>query len=553
MLDNAGLSQKNLALQKAVLSSLRLKEVLDAVVSQFYSLSGGSRVAVLLADNDSLAFKLMAAKGYSTSTLDLLRTLPFASDSLLKTLVQKRAPAFFDSADSPAQISGRIMKNESSTVQVGLPLIANNLLVGAILLDGSDNSLLQGLQDLSSTAEIASLCIANSIVHGRSEYERERISILYTSSLSLITSVLRTAEVLKIALDSALSLAKTAYGVVLFYNAADDIFDLAAVKGLDASALGQLDLSARDTIAGTTLRSGKTACLGDGLRQPFGLPPAAEGVPFSSAIVLPLIYEHTPLGVIEVFSTEHNAFRPEHVDYLEMLATQVCNALHVSLTHEITEARTLEDVHTGLYSRPYFEESLLKECERSARNRHELGVLMIDIDHLGNINQTLGSDRGDEAIRYVADLIKRTVRDMDVVCRYGGEEFAVILPETAQPLVLEVAERVRQAIRSGNAAGVGMVSVSVGAATLPINGEDADSLVEAAEDALHVAKYQGRNKVVAAFPNKQASVGPISWGELAHQAKLAVISQRQSRLKNPLAPPPEYASWMTRKPKRQEK
>jgi diguanylate cyclase (GGDEF)-like protein len=535
-----------LLLQKPVLASLRLKDVLDAVINQLYSLTAGAKVAVLLADNDALALKLMAAKGYSARTLDLLKTVPFSSDSLLKGVVQKRAADSLDAQTITNDMSGVIMKNEESEVQIALPLIASNLLVGAILIDGKNRKPLEEVALLSLTAEMAALSIANAIRYGRSEYERERIKSLHKTASSFASSVLKTSEVLQIGVDTALHLAGTPSGAILLYNAEKDSFELGAFKGLDSASLHEFDLSAKETVAGTTLRSGRVSYLGDGTRQPFGMPPAASGFPFSSALVLPLINKNTPLGVIEVFSTEHNAFHSDQVYFLELLAGQLASALYTSLLHESAALRTLEDAHTGLYSRSHFEESLSKECERSARHHHQLGLLMIDLDHLSHVNQSLGEERGDEAIRSAAQAIKQTVRDMDIVCRYGGEEFAVILPETQGKSSLEVAERIRTNVRLKDAPGVGVVTVSIGLSSYPEHGESALALIQAAQEALHVAKYQGRNRTVVAPPNQAVKVGPISWMELVKQAKLSVIGERQARLQSKRSSAPEYAEWMTR-------
>jgi diguanylate cyclase (GGDEF)-like protein len=546
---NAGdLLQRYIGLQKAVLASLRLKDVLDAVIMQFYNLSGGAKVAVFLSDNDSLALKLMAARGYSNGTLDLIKVVPFSTEGLLKHVVQQRTPASIDAQHVTPDMTGSIIKREGSAVQVALPLIAANLLVGAILLDSADPSLVQQLQFLNSTAELTALSIANSILYGRSEYERERINTLYKTSCAFSSSVLRTGEVLQIAADTALVLANTPNCALLLYNPSLDTFELGAFKGLDAATLNQFDLSSRETIAGTTLREGKTSSFGDGTRHPFGLPPALDGVPFSSAVVVPLTYDNSPLGVIEVFSTEHNAFHREQIDLLESLAAQVSNALYIALTHESTASRSMEDAHTGLYSRPHFEQNLIKECERSARHQHEMALLMIDIDHLGRVNTTFGEDRGDEAIRYVAGITKETLRDMDVICRYGGQQFAVILPETPHQSAVEVAERLRGNIRAKNAPGVGVVTVSIGIATFPINGEHPPDLLEAAQQALDVAKFQGRDRVVVAQTGKSSKIGHVQWRELARQAKLAVVNERQSQLQSRLTAAPEYATWMTKNP-----
>jgi diguanylate cyclase (GGDEF)-like protein len=222
--------------------------------------------------------------------------------------------------------------------------------------------------------------------------------------------------------------------------------------------------------------------------------------------------------------------------------------MHVALTHESTASQSILDAHTGLYNRRHFEESLSKETERAGRHKHEFALLLIDLDHFAQVNDHLGQDKGDEAIKHVAKVIKNALRDIDIACRYGGEEFAVILPETPRTSASEVAERLRQTIRNSTAPGVGTITVSIGVATYPGNSENAQELTKCAEQSLDIAKFEGRDRVKEAETGKYVAAGPIPWEEIATQARMSVVNERQSRLQSRLTVAPEYASWMTKQP-----
>ena len=254
-----------------------------------------------------------------------------------------------------------------------------------------------------------------------------------------------------------------------------------------------------------------------------------------------MIHEKTPLGALLLFSQEMRGFHREQIDLVESLAHQVAIALNIAMTHETVTAQTVQDAHTGLYNPWHFNESFAKELDRSIRHKHEFGILRLDIDHLARVNDLLGAGRGDDAIKHVARLVKSCLRDIDIPCRFGSQEFAVILPETSRQAASDVAERLRVKIRSESAPGVGMVTVSIGVSTYPENGETAEDLLKTADQALDIAKFEGRDRVKAA---QSGMVGHISWDELARQAKLAVLSERQSRLQSRLTVPPEYAPWM---------
>jgi len=177
-------------------------------------------------------------------------------------------------------------------------------------------------------------------------------------------------------------------------------------------------------------------------------------------------------------------------------------------THELAESNArlaqlaVTDGLTGLYNHRHFHERIALEVERSQRSGLPLSLLMLDIDHFKQFNDTFGHPAGDEVLRQLARVLTDTRRANDVVARYGGEEFAVILVDTAKFTGAKVAERVRERVFghdfSDAAAKAGKITVSVGVATFPDDGSDAEALVRAADTALYAAKRAGRNRVVLA-------------------------------------------------------
>lgn len=551
MMNEGNLLPRYILMQKTLLSSLRLKDVLDSSVMQISDLAGGAKVAIFLSDNESLALKLMAAKGYSQGTLNDLKVMPFSTESLLKYVVQKRATVTANSPSEAPEVSAVIMQREGSAAQLAIPLTSSSLLVGAVLIDVNNSSILGMADFLTETCEVVALAIANSILFGRSEYERERLSTLYKTSCALSSHALQVSDVLQISADTAIVLGNSPYSAILLFEGENSSMRLAAYKGLEGSSLKDFDLSLKDTLAGSALRSGKTEYIGDGFRSPFGgLPRAAGGAQFASALALPLVHQQQQLGVMMLFSPEARAFHREQIDLLESLAVQVSTALNTALKHESATATSIIDVHTGLYNRAHFDQTLAKEIDRSHRHNHELGLLLVDIDHLALLNEHLGSEKGDEAIRHIARCLQSSLREIDVVCRTGGAEFGIVLPETSSSAACDVAERLRNRIRSESVAGIGVVTVSIGEAAFPVNADSAEPLLKAASEALDIAKFEGRDRIKGAETGKIAPSGPIAWEELAQQARLAVINDRQKSTQSHLSVAPEYANWMTKTPSR---
>ncbi|MBY0356977.1 MAG: sensor domain-containing diguanylate cyclase [Candidatus Obscuribacterales bacterium] len=535
-------SARLMSFLRSLNSSLRLKDVLEIVVQQLFDLTGGAKVAVFLSDNDSLSLKLVSAKGYSEASLDQLHILNFSSETIFKQVIQTRKPALVADSGRALDLSAAVMKREGSKGQVGLPLIASNLLVGAVLLDLPDAALLNQIDLLQNLASLCAQAIANAILFGRSEYERERLGTLYKTSLSLSGSSLKVSEVLQIAADTALILANTAHCAVLIVDKEKGAFNLAAFKGLDGNSLSDFDLAIEGSAGGRALAVGKAEYVSDAASIQLVMPRSTGGGVFGSTVAVPILHGHKPVGVIQLFSADTWAFHAEQIELLESLAQQVGVALNIAFTHENAASQSVQDAHTGLFNHWHFNETVVRELERSTRHKHEFALLRVDIDHLSRVNELLGAEKGDAAIKHVAVIIKNCLRDIDIPCRYGSQEFVIILPETQRQSALDVAERVRAKVKKETVPGVGMVTVSVGLSTYPANGENPGSLLKAAEQALDVAKFEGRDRIKAASTNSGAD--QVSWEELARQAKLSILEERQSKLHSRLAVPAEYAPWM---------
>jgi diguanylate cyclase (GGDEF)-like protein len=187
---------------------------------------------------------------------------------------------------------------------------------------------------------------------------------------------------------------------------------------------------------------------------------------------------------------------------LGLLANQAAATLrHIQLT-EREKSQAARDGLTGLYNRRAFEEHLAHAlAAEDRRSQGRFVLLLLDIDHFKKLNDTYGHPAGDAALRNTARVIQRQIRSADVPARFGGEEFAVIMPATDEPGALRVAERVRRALEKDQIVFEGariQVTASLGVACWPRDARDAAAVVAAADRALYAAKANGRNRVVAA-------------------------------------------------------
>ena len=226
----------------------------------------------------------------------------------------------------------------------------------------------------------------------------------------------------------------------------------------------------------------------------------------ASQMSIPLITFGQTLGVLALHSSERNAFRANELHSLEAVA-DIC-ASSIQNAHYVDRIRKLSylDGLTGIFNRRYFELRIEEEIERASRGGTEMALIIADIDHFKKLNDEFGHLLGDEVLRQVSSLFHQQLRKIDVVCRYGGEEFAILLASTTAEHAMGVAEKLRKVVEGWQFPGVPrMVTISAGVAGFPEHGRARDELVCAADKALYAAKQAGRNLVHRAGMARSAS------------------------------------------------
>jgi diguanylate cyclase (GGDEF)-like protein len=202
------------------------------------------------------------------------------------------------------------------------------------------------------------------------------------------------------------------------------------------------------------------------------------------------------LAALDYFQTVHPAIRNPKLVEMEAFLT--------------TERNAITDGLTGLYNRQFFDASLRRELKRSRRYGLAFSLVMLDLDDFKAVNDVYGHVVGDEALVIAAEVINASVREIDVACRYGGEEFAVILPETSRTGAFIVSERIRADMKDvfdRKPLGAAHISLSVsgGIAIYPTDSNSAEGLVRMADKALYRSKHEGKNKITLHAEEKRRS------------------------------------------------
>lgn len=190
--------------------------------------------------------------------------------------------------------------------------------------------------------------------------------------------------------------------------------------------------------------------------------------------------------------------RQEDKEKFHILAQQFILGVKRAVLYQEIQELAITDSLTGIFNRRYYLERFREEIERSKKFRHRFSCLMLDIDHFKRYNDSYGHLVGDAILKEVSSTIKENTRQIDMFCRYGGEEFSIILSETDTEEAKFAAERIRQAIAGKSIRAYDeelKITISIGISTFPMDGQDVQAVIDNADSALYQAKNTGRNKV----------------------------------------------------------
>jgi len=220
--------------------------------------------------------------------------------------------------------------------------------------------------------------------------------------------------------------------------------------------------------------------------------------PIHAGLAVPLPGDENAIGYLTIFTRrERHGFGEEDIQELEALAVRAGPAIENA--RRFREARRLADLDalTGLHNRRFFHETLAREVSRAHRYSRRLALIVFDLDDFKAINDRIGHLAGDSVLAEAAERVRSVVRSADIACRVGGDEFAVVLPESSLEDADQLYRRIKSAVSSQAIGDAGQLLLSAGVAELQ-PADDAVALFERADDALYRAKNEGKGRVIAA-------------------------------------------------------
>jgi diguanylate cyclase (GGDEF)-like protein len=206
-------------------------------------------------------------------------------------------------------------------------------------------------------------------------------------------------------------------------------------------------------------------------------------------IIVPLKTLNKVIGVLYLYTLPDIQIDEHQINLLRSIGNQIGIAISNVQLYEETKRLTLEDPLTGLANRRFMDIVLKRSFAKAVRFKRPLSIIMLDIDHFKNYNDTHGHSEGDKVLASVSTVLLKEIREIDLAVRYGGEEFLILLPETGLEGALDVAERIRQTVDTST-----KVTVSLGVTAYHEKMQQ-DEIIVNADTALYKAKQNGRNRV----------------------------------------------------------
>jgi diguanylate cyclase (GGDEF)-like protein len=472
---------------QAVLSTFDLDEVLRRILLIARDYFHLQNVAILLLDRDTNQLCMRSQSG-GDDELDNLRI--DIGTGLIGAAAKAKRPLYVPDF---SQDTRYVPWGKKTSSELAIPLMVRDEMVGVLDCQSENPNHFDpetvDLLTLFSTQ--ASMALQNAHLYS---LERRR-----ASQLEAINAIAREATV---AVDLKELLAKSCEKIQKAFEVSDVSVFLKDDEDLVLRARhGDLTLCIPE---GGRLRAG-VGSWGRALHESKTLVendlktnPDQPGIHLEtvSRTCIPLVSFGQTLGLLVLSSSRAGSFRVSDIQPLESVA-DIC-ATAIQNAHYVERVKQLAylDGLTGIFNRRFFELRIEEEMERARRFETGMAVIMVDIDQFKRLNDEFGHLLGDEVLRQVSSIFSQQLRKIDVVCRYGGEEFAILLSQTSLQHAMGVSEKLRRLVENWQFPGVPRpVTISAGTATYPDHGATRDEVVKAADAGLYAAKQAGRNCV----------------------------------------------------------
>jgi diguanylate cyclase (GGDEF)-like protein len=384
----------------------------------------------------------------------------------------------------------------------GVPLILFGQALGAICLHSSEeNAFDEGhLELLRILANEASIALANARLFSEEQRKARQLALLNNISRHAIATLSPEEMLARLAESLEESLTYDYVGIAVFDPVNRELV-MQAEAGHLRGALGR-HFALGEKLIGQVARTCEAAVVSDGLREGATILEQS-----ASAVALPVHYADELLGVLCAESLDRYEFSEEEVRFLRTLTDLVAASLHNALALQRAREQAITDGLTGVKTHRYMMESLSAEWKRATRSGRPFSVLLMDLDRFKFVNDFYGHLEGDVVLQVVGRILEQNCRRSDVVARYGGDEFVILMPETNAEPASQLAAKLRSLIAADPLLLDKGITASFGIAVHPEHGATPPDLIQAADAAMYLSKHQGGNMITLGSAPRAARPG----------------------------------------------
>lgn len=479
-------------------SSFNINEIMKVFLSTAVSITNTDAGALVLVDDTGT--KVLDAFEYNKGSDMPKRYVSTArlTNGISGEAIKTRKPVVIPDLSKCKNIKP-VSLDKKRAASVAVPLITRGKAIGILYVDSftARDFSRNEIDYLVILCNQAAIALNNTELYKKLTREAQEMTLLYEASQSFMS----TLDFDKL-LINILERLKNTFGylnlaIMLVDEKTQELYPRSYINYPNHIKKLRFKIG-RDGISGHVAETKKMYYCPDVSKDPYYIVGTEKA---KSELCFPLMLGDRVIGTLDVESPEIDGFSEDDMKLLSALSAQIAVALYNSQLFEQTKTLSLTDPLSSLPNRRSFDMFIEAEIKRAGRYHRSFSLLMIDFDNFKKYNDAFGHPAGDKILKKCSQLMTETIRDVDFLGRYGGDEFISVLPETDSTFALEVAERMRKTIAAQTIEP--RITLSIGIASFPQDGNNKNTLIEIADDACYEAKQLGGDCVNFASKRKE--------------------------------------------------
>ena len=505
---------------RALSSTLDPEAVFEIILSELKRLFEFNHFFISLHDpvHDEIRFEIQVRDGVTLPK----RSRPTSEHRLSEYIMRTRQPLLIRENFAENLRKLNIEPQQPHGSFCGVPLLLHERAIGVMAVQSPEERAFDGghqeiLRLLASEAVIA---MENARLFREERVKSRYLTLLNNVSRNIITTLNPDEMLARIAEELDQGLTYSHIGIGLMDYSMKDIV-IQAEAGRRKGAQGRR-LELDGNVPGRVARTGQMTVVNYQDASEAGIEPVLQGS--VSAIALPIVYADQLHGVLYVETDQCSDFPQEEVLFLGTLADLISGAIHNAVTFQKAQEQAITDGLTGVKTHRFFMEALSGEWKRSTRVGRSFSLVLMDLDRFKFVNDFYGHLDGDLVLKRMAHILDQNCRHSDVIARYGGDEFVILMPETDVEQSRQIASKLCSWIASDPVLREKNVTASFGIATFPVHGSMPQELIQVADASMYLSKHQGGNTVSTADHYDPAQAK--KWKQDVLEAYLGVTLKR---------------------------